>query len=103
MTAKKYLKKTETEDVKFYAVDGDVKMLSDFMEDYAKIYHQEKVKSSLGDVIGCAFVKAEMVDVTVIDESKLKQEGVVRVMWVNKDGKRETSFVEKNKVKKYSL
>lgn len=51
--------------------------------------------------IGFAIVNDKRVDVTIIDKSHLKQEGLVRVMWRNEEGKRVTSFVNKNAVKKY--
>ena len=67
-------------------------------------YAKSKVKlCSLGDVIGCAFINCKMEDVTVIDESRLEKEGIVRVMWKDIKGRRVTSFVKPNEVKKYNL
>lgn len=50
--------------------------------------------------IGHAVIKGTIRDVHMIDKSQLKEEGVIRVMWINDDNKRVTSFVGRYDVSK---
>lgn len=51
-------------------------------------------------IVGTAEIKGEVRNIILIDESRLKTEGIVRVMWRDELGRRNTNFVKPQKIKK---
>ena len=53
------------------------------------------------NIIGSALINNTWKDIETIDESRLKEEGFVRVIWRDNKNRRVTSFVTPSNIKKY--